>query len=529
VEIKSMRSWPRGQLTAAMLALVAVLASGCGTADHARGDRTAPAPPKGAPTFQPDTRQSAALGTVRQLDPCALIDVAAARVVGGGDPAHLARKAPHACSAYTGGVQIDMTYNALSHGQRYAAKPIVIDGHKAYQQATAGGITGCVLTVPVSFELALQYEAMWQLDEPADPCTRLAPIVPAGLARLPQTLSAPMNATAVPGSEWDACTVLRTAQPPNSTLSFGAIAISPFVDTVDGCTATLTGEARQLEFASMYDTMYAAVPPPNGATYTQIDNHHIQINSNQWGCTMSWSEGSGTTAVLRSVRDDTCPNATQATTQILAALHGTPTTAPVTALSFFAPDEPDEPILGTCVDWNNQGTTDGCLNYLPPTPPGSGQALLTAAEADPNVTCLASQDAVRTLFGPDLHPIIFGGFCHFLAPDHTADIQIAFNASFAPDQYNLRQEDHRSPITVAEHPAFAAHHEYGSLGLMEWEIFASPGKDTSQPGYLSVDVRLMPPRGVAIISDHPPIDTSRSNLVVPLADALLRRYFPATS
>jgi hypothetical protein len=127
VGIKGMLSWPRGQLSAVMLAVVAVLACGCGTSDHAGGDGATPAPPKGAPTFQPDTRQSAALGTLRQLDPCALIDVAVARVVGGGDPADLVRKAPHACSAYTG-VQIDMIYDAVSHGQRYAAKPIVIDG-----------------------------------------------------------------------------------------------------------------------------------------------------------------------------------------------------------------------------------------------------------------------------------------------------------------------------------------------------------------------------------------------------------------
>jgi hypothetical protein len=79
-----------------------------------------------------------------------------------------------------------------------------------------------------------------------------------------------------------------------------------------------------------------------------------------------------------------------------AALRGTPPTDHVTALSFFAPDEPDESILGTCVDWNNQGTTDGCLNHVPPTPPGSGRALLAAAEADPNVTCLASGGSPRS-------------------------------------------------------------------------------------------------------------------------------------
>jgi hypothetical protein len=529
VELKVMLSGARAQVGGVLLAVVAVLAGGCGTSNHVGDGRTAPAAPKGAPISQPDTRQAAALATLRQLDPCALIDVAAARVVGGGDPADLVRKAPHACAAYTGGAQIDMTYDEVSHGQRYAAKPIVIAGHKAYQQALGGVIPGCTLTVPVSFELALQYQVIWHIDAPADPCRLLAPLVPAGLARLPQALSAPMTEAAVPGSQWDACTALRTAQPPNSTISFGATGISPYLDTVDGCTATLTGEVRQLEFASMYGSTYAAVPPPDGATFTQIDNHQIQVNSDSWGCTMSWSEGSGPTAVLRSVRDNTCPNATQATTLVLAALRGTPPTGPVTPLSFFAPEEPDESIVGACVDWTNQGTTDGCLNYVsPPSPPGSGHALLTAAEADPNVTCLASQAAVRVLFGPDLRPIVYGGFCHFLAPDHTADVQIAFNASYAPDQYDHEASDHRVPVTIAGHPAFAANHEYGELGSTDYEVYASPGKATAQPGYVSVDLLLHPPRGISVTDDHPPIDTTRFNLVVPLTEVLLR-FFPTTS
>jgi len=52
-------------------------------------------------------------------------------------------------------VKIDMTFDAVSHGQLYTAKPIVFGGHQAYQEAEIGSSAGCTFTAPVSFDLAL--------------------------------------------------------------------------------------------------------------------------------------------------------------------------------------------------------------------------------------------------------------------------------------------------------------------------------------------------------------------------------------
>lgn len=510
-----------------MFAVLPLLASGC--AASSGGDQPGP---KGMPALRPDTREPAALQTLRRLDACTLLDEAAAAKVGRGRVSQMWREAPHACTANANGVKIDMTFDAVTHGERYQAEPVVIAGHKAYRVGETGGSAGCTLTVPVSFDLALQYRATWiaTLHQPSDPCAQLEPIVPAGLARLPLAMSAPVDPASTPGSEWDACTLLQAAQPPETTLSFGAPDLSPYLVTLDGCSAaTQPGAAvqRDVEFASMYDTMYG-VAPPTSATPAQIGNHRVQVDSDPLGCTITWSDRPANAAVMRSVRDADCQHATQTTSRILAALRTPPptTAGPVAPLVFFAPDEPDEAIVGSCVDWPH----DGCLNYVPPAdPPGTGQALLTAADGDPNVVCLASADAVRALFGPGLRPVVFGDFCHFLSPDHTADIQIAMTSRWAPNGYLTAPDDHRTPVTIAGHPAFAAHHDRDVLSTREYQIYASPGQDAAQPGYISVDLQLMTPRGIGDISDHAPIDSTRSNLVVPLVDALLRRYFTPTS
>jgi hypothetical protein len=523
-----LRWWCRA-VVVAMVAVVSLLASGCTAATSGGEDQPEP---KGMPALRADTREPAALQTLRRLDACVLLDEAAAAKVGRGRVSQMWREAPHACTANANGVKIDMTFDALTRGERYQAKPIVIAGHKAYQDSETGGTASCTLTAPVSFDLALQYHATWitALSQPNDPCTRLAPLVPAGLARLPRAMSTPVDPASAPGSEWDACTLLKAAQPAETTLSFGATEISPYLVTLDGCSAATRPSAdaqRTVEFASMYDTMYGVLPSTSAAS-AQIDNHPVQVNSDSLGCTITWSDGPANATVLRSVRDADCGHATQTTSRILAALRTAPParTGPVAPLVFFAPDEPDEPIVGACVDWPH----DGCQNYVPPTdPPGSGQALLTAADRDPNVVCLASADAVRALFGPKLRPVVFGDFCHFLSPDHTADIQIAFTSKYAPNMYLTAPDDHRTPVTIAGHPALAAHHNRDILSTREYQIYASPGQDTAKPGYISVDLQLMTPRGIGGVSDHAPIDSTRSNLVVPLVDALLRRYFNPTS
>jgi len=68
------RSWP---LLVALVELVAVVASECGTSATGAGLGA-----EGPPALRTDVREPAALGTLRQLDPCALLDPVAARAAG---------------------------------------------------------------------------------------------------------------------------------------------------------------------------------------------------------------------------------------------------------------------------------------------------------------------------------------------------------------------------------------------------------------------------------------------------------------
>jgi hypothetical protein len=143
------------------------------------------------------------------------------------------------------------------------------------------------------------------------------------------------------------------------------------------------------------------------------------------------------------------------------------------------------------------------------------------------VVCQASQDAVRTLFGPQFQPTTFGPFCHFLSPDNT-DVQIAFSSGFVPAQYFTLANEHRASVTVAGHPGITANNEYDVMGVHEFDLMVSPGHDVSQPGYVWVNVTVRQARGDQAMTHSPKIDVSPAKLLAPLAEALLNSYFTVT-
>lgn len=155
--------------------------------------------------------------------------------------------------------------------------------------------------------------------------------------------------------------------------------------------------------------------------------------------------------------------------------------------------------------------------------PGDEQEIVAAANSDPDIECAVALQAVRTHLGEQMRPTTDGSSCHFTEPTHSVDLEVNISGFYRPDEYGDEPGlfRNRKKIDVAGHPAI--YFEAGSgRTRSSYYLYASPGSDTSAPGFVNLLLDLSPPRGAP---SGAPIDTTTSAVIDAVAADILSTHF----
>lgn len=497
------------------------------------GSQTADTPTVAPPR---DRDGAAVVAALRRVDACALVDRAVASRAGFGAQPAVYPEAPHSCTVSSapssGSDEVQIRLGAqVEHFQKWSAAPITVAGAKAYLRDESLERDQCAIYLPVSFTRAIWIGTRWGTSTRSIPelCAVTRSFAVAAVVRLvadPGSLRA--DRRRLPLSEWDGCSLLAGAL--GDTAGQYTVKLDEGVPGLDGCEASAGGDHKlTLKISYGWDPATAA-----GAKRKQISGRTADIlelvtfGGDYLGCMVRWSNGTATGIRVLSdqvleVKAPDCSQAESLAVAVMATLRTTPSAAGVQRRLLYRPDEPDTTATGPCIDDVDGDKPGRCAPYHEVPVPGDKQEIITAANSDPNIECALALNAVRTHLGAQMHPTTDGSSCHFLEPTHTVDLEVDSSGFYRPDEYG---DDpglfrNRKKIDVAGHPAI--YFEAGSgRSRNSYEIYASPGSDTSAPGFVNIRMDLSPPRGTPSGS---PIDTTRAALVEKIAADILSTHF----
>jgi hypothetical protein len=475
------------------LALV-VAAAGCSSTDSSPPPaQTRVEYPKVDPLKDRDER--AVLAALRPIDPCALLDPAALGAPAGTKPDPIA---PHRCVMRTApaGNQVAAVVGIeFDRPARYRAQLVDLGNIRAY--VTAGpGADFCQVVIPVSFELAISFEGT--LDG-GDACA---------LAKSVATVAAKRLASPPAGSTtgWTACELLAgqgtqyVFESPNGAQG------------IDQCTMSERTEDNK-PGKTVFELMlrYSGDPTEGVKDVRTVSGQRIAVMPDGAGCYYEWRQDS---VVVELLATD-CKRGEPVVPTLIASL-GQPNpdkTAPQRPIT-IRPDEPDQAMVGACVDFPYE---TGCQPSSEVPVPKGAQAAFSALAADARVACTLAGDSVRAQFGADMAPILGSPStvplgCYLVERTHTVMVELFANTH---DTLAASMPTGGPEITVAGRPAMT------STSGNDRRLCVLPVRDT-KTGTLCVVAHFLPGRGK---ETGAPVDTSKADRLEPAVADLLGRYF----
>ncbi|MGH3912235.1 MAG: hypothetical protein ACRDTC_02305, partial [Pseudonocardiaceae bacterium] len=331
-----------------------------------------------------------------------------------------------------------------------------------------------------------------------------------------------------PLSQWDGCSLLATVL--GDRTEQYTLELDDGVPGLDGCDAS-KGEDPELSLTMSYNRDPARYA---GANRKELGGRTVAVAEPELVgpgrpyCLVSWSNGPASAIKALSdqvieVRAPDCPQVEQLAAAIISGHDTAPPTAAVQQPLLYRPDEPDTAATGPCIDDFDGDKPGRCTPYREVSIPRGGKKIIAAAAADPNVECAVALEPVRAHLGAHLAPITDGSSCYFLEPTHSVRVEVNLSGVYVPDRYGTELDLHRNrkKIDVSGHPAIYFEFELPDIRT-EYHIFASPGYDTSAPGFIHIMLSLELPRGAPFGA---PIDTTRAPLLEEIMADVMSTHF----
>jgi hypothetical protein len=443
-----------------------------------------------------DRDQDAVVAALRQLDACALLDAKGASVRG-----KPAAKGPHRCEISresTGDDKIRVTIGAgYDSERRFNDELLAVGGMKAYLRQ---GTNSCTGQVPVSFTLAIEYVVE---QAAGGTCAVAKELLQHAVTRLSDQDSLRPGSNR-PMADWDACMLLSGAIGSSDGYSFAVD--SPL--GVDGCVADKQN-AKQMRL----EISYERDPSKEHDKIRTIGGKPVRVYEQSDYCAYAWSVGRVPDADSDQVVDLHAPDCKQGETIVTAAVGLLSKEPPRKSVNPQRPltyrsDEPDAPRPGACVDHRERA----CQPYVEVPVPSGGAQILRGAEADPNVICAITREAVAKHLGSEFKPVTAGQECHFGEPTHTAVLKVGV------DVHRIGRGTSGESIKLAGHPAFRR----TDRGRYELSTLSAKDENDKAAGLLHFSMEFRPRRGT---DSTEPADDSRFGKVEPLVTDVLTKYF----
>ncbi|MGW1991378.1 hypothetical protein [Embleya sp. NPDC001921] len=481
------------------------------------GDRAVP-PPADRPI---DSVRTA----LRRLDACALVDKSVAAASGMVDKLWVLPDTPHSCVVTNKpliGNQITVRLGyPLNRHQRYRNEPITVGAAKAYLDRSELP-SRCRIDLPVSQGLSVQFQYELAHDTTGDPCGKAKAFAEAGARLLAGGEVPAVDTGRRPLGDWDACTLLRQAM---GTDAERFTITESGVYALDSCTSTPKEAGvprRGIDLEIRYTTDPMAGP---GVVTRAVNSKQARVGTYPSSCKLDWSQGaSGLGGTLNgftvvTLKADTCDTAAGLAAKIEALLGSGPAPGGPEPLKrlLYAPEEPDSPAAGACVDFPTDESIP-CKPYDSLKVPETIQAVLDGSD-DPRMGCALAMDAVKEVLGESFRPVVWGKSCFFVEPTHTSLLRIDVDATFVAQKYgdNPKLYADRRVVDVAGKPAvtFTSGGGQGKPAT-EYAVYVAPKGDVAGPGIVAGRFEARPARGSA--SNAVP-DTGK----LPLLDQVMSR------
>lgn len=460
-----------------------------------------PAPPPEHPraAVPADRDDRAVVAALRGIDPCALLDIDAARAPDLPSGAVSRPRGPHRCQVRSAALR-DVAVvlgTPLTADERYGLELLDVGGVKAYVDR-GNAAAQCRAYVPVSFTRAVEFYA----DNGPSGCDRVRAFVTAAAAELSRT-DPPVNE--LPLSTWDACTALAaaTGTPTRGPAPFGGLG-----DGMDRCS--------DAEGTYTLELHYGEDPGQDEETEQQkivtIGGKRVRSYSIPQ-CVLAWRQGPALDGARGANVTVHAPDCTKAEPLAEAAMRrlaepAPPDPVPVQRPVTYRPDEPDIASAGACVD---AAKVRDCEPYHEVAVPAGRDEIVRAAGADPNVQCAIALEAVRRNYGPALMPVTAAAEeiypdpvkrrCHFVEPSH--GIRVGVEVPTAQSERAAFPQLGPAEVRIAGRAATA--YDFRTAGTDE-----PAGRGVTVPladdaGVLSAWVELLPPRDAG---PDAPVDAS---------------------
>lgn len=514
-----------------LVLLVALVATGCkfgGKGKSKSGGTTSGngAPPGGqasggktpgdAPQRLADRPADAVAAALRRLDACALLDKPTGARNGMTDKPWVLPDGPHKCTMTNDpilGDEISLTLgSSTSHVRRYLSRPLVIEGARAYADyGSSSGVRDCSIDIPVSFVRTIEITSRMRNAKNDESCKRAEAFATAAVRALrggPPVVDPAKR----PLAQWDACQLVA------AVLGAAAKTLTYEPDSLgmDGCD---TGPAQRdpnggatpqtPELRIQYDG-----DPLSGKNLTtrQVQDRTVVVSGRTGACNLEWGHGpSGLGGTLNgtvelSLTAENCDKGAEFAGKIMDLLRGQPPAGPAPQQPLLiGPNEPDDAVPGACVDFSSDDAATPCRPYVPVAAPQGAAEILKRSDAA--VACAITTEAVQRIFGPEMKPVLYGDFCHYVEPTHTRTIAVSIPTADAAGEYGAHPElyKERRETQFGGVPAVSFANNSRSGKLDTYSIYLAISGDLRKPGAIGFEVEVSRPRGTP---DTVPADRS---------------------
>jgi hypothetical protein len=523
--------WLTAVLAAVVLASCTTTIDGTPVPAQGSGAQPAGEPPK--QPRPPDRDAQAVTVALRQLDPCAIFDLDAAKAAGNPNAA-LLPMGPHACM-----LSPTANYNPATHGVevkvgdganqlfRDLGAPVTISGAKAYEYRDDAISKRCELLVPVSFTRAVTFE--YDSYDDVDTCQVLRPVVEAAVAKLANPDALTVDPAKRPGAAWDGCFLLAEAlgqDAQNYTYQPGGVR-----DPFSGCeTSKKTDQNAKPDFSTTPELEVAYDQAPAAPTESrQIGGKVAEVRGYPNSCALIWNQADSQTgnqwfaALVVKLTAATCDTAAQLAEQVVHLFDQAPSdaSAPPQRPLLYQPQDNDNPGPGACADFGALGAGPDCEPYHEVVVPHGTDQIMQAAAANRNITCAVFLDAIKTHFGPSFNALTWGAHCFFVEPTHALQITVNVNPDDPPSDYGNDPDlwTDRQETQIGGKPAII----FWDVNRKDFDIYSSPYNDLTRNGNLHIQVSAHQGRGAP--NDDAKLDPAKADTAKQAIADVLQKYF----
>jgi hypothetical protein len=462
----------------------------------------------GTPGAQGPTDRSADAVTaaLRRLDACRLLDRDAGTRTGMGNRWWQLPGGPHTCTLTNdpiAGDEVGVTVGAeFDHGRRYAAKPLVIDGVKAYlDYDMPSDVRACSVDIPVSFTRSITVSSDMRAAKNDESCKRAQEFAASAIRVLRDGSTPAVDPAAYPLAQWDACQILTaTLGDEAANLRYGNDNLG-----LDGCETeplrpdTVRVPPQSPKLRIRYDSDPLA---GKGIDARPVRDRNVSVGQRGSSCVLEWGQGpSGLGGTLNgtvelSLTVDTCERGLDLAGRIMDLLRGQPPAGPAPQQPLtIAADEPDDAAAGACVDFPVTDTANSCKPYAPVPVPDGTEAILRNGDAP--TACAIALDGVRRIFGPEMQPVVYGDFCKFVEPSHQRVVSVSIPTKSPAGRYGDRPElyQDRRETAFGGVPAVTFVNDARTGQPVAYSIYLAASRDLEKPGAIGLELEVARPRG----------------------------------